>query len=558
MTKQQGTALISIQSLMAKIAILERGLEEKNAELADYKITIATNHTLIAGYENTVAEKEAVIAKNETVIADQDTAISSLTADNNAAKFEIDQLRRMIYGSRRERFVPAVDPRQLRIEFEPQTTEIEEAVKEEREAIRVSYLRNKPKKKHPGRMALPSHLPVKETILEPTEDTSGMVCIGQEVTDELGYTAAKLYIKRTIRPKYITKEDEKINQKQVIAELNRPIPKCIASASLLAMIFTDKYVFHLPLYRILKRILQLGVWVPSSTFESWVKLGAELLQPLYAVHRLHVFRETYQMIDESPIKVQDGKKSGVCHQGYMWVRYAPLTKASLFEYYPSRSTKGPIDDLSTFKGYVQTDGYSGYTYLASLQGITHLSCWAHARRYFDKALKNDHERASHVMKLIQVLYAIEALAREAEMSHADRHALRIEKSLPVINEIGVYIHKNKSMVTPKSPIGKAFVYCANRWTSLQNYLSNGMLEIDSNLIENSIRPLALGRKNYLFAGSHDAAKNIAMFYSFFATCAKHDIDPQKWLAYVIENINDTKTSKVKYLLPQFIDKNLLV
>jgi transposase len=558
MTKQQGTALISIQSLMAKIAILEIGLKEKNAELADYKITIATNQTLIASYENTVAEKEAVIAKNETVIADQDTAILSLTADNNAAKFEIDQLRRMIYGSRRERFVPAEDPRQLRIEFEPQTTEIEEAVKEEREAIRISYLRNKPKKKHPGRMALPKHLPVKETILEPTEDTSGMVCIGREVTDELGYTPAKLYINRIIRLKYITKEDEKINQRQVIAELNRPIPKCIASASLLAMIFTDKYVFHLPLYRILKRILQLGVRIPSSTFESWVKLGAELLQPLYAVHRLHVFRETYQMIDESPIKVQDEKKSGVCHQGYMWVRYAPLSKASLFEYYPSRSTKGPIDDLSTFKGYVQTDGYSGYTYLASLQGIKHLSCWAHARRYFDKALKNDHERASHVMKLIQVLYAIEALAREAEMSHAERHVLRIEKSLPVINEIGVYIHKNKSMVTPKSPIGKAFVYCANRWTSLQNYLSNGMLEIDSNLIENSIRPLALGRKNYLFAGSHDAAKNIAMFYSFFATCAKNDIDPQKWLAYVIENINDTKTSKVKYLLPQFIDKNLLV
>jgi hypothetical protein len=223
------------------------------------------------------------------------------------------------------------------------------------------------------------------------------------------------------------------------------------------------------------------------------------------------------MIDESPIKVQDRDKPGACHQGYMWVRYAPLSKSALFEYYKSRSSQGPIDDLATFKGFVQTDGYVGYTHLASLQGITHLSCWAHARRYFDKALANDHQRASHVMKLIQVLYAIEALARESGMSHQERHALRLDKSLPVINEIGQYIYRQKSKVTPLSPIGKAFEYCANRWTSLQAYLDHGMLEIDSNLVENSIRPLALGRKNYLFAGSHEGAKDIAMFYSFFET-----------------------------------------
>lgn len=263
------------------------------------------------------------------------------------------------------------------------------------------------------------------------------------------------------------------------------------------------------------------------------------------------------MIDESPIKVQDRDKPGTCHQGYMWVRYAPLSKSVIFEYYKSRSSKGPIDDLSTFNGYVQTDGYSGYTYLASLQGITHLSCWAHARRYFDKALKNDHEKASHVMKLIQLLYAIEALARESGMTHQQRYALRLDKSLPIINEIGAYIYEHKSKVTPQSPIGKAFDYCANRWASLQNYLEDGMLEIDSNLVENSIRPLALGRKNYLFAGSHNAAQDVAMWYSFFATCQKNDIDPQKWLTYVIKNINDTKNSEAKYLLPQFIDKNLI-
>jgi len=500
---------------------------------------------------------KAEIASLKISLTERDSAITRLTTDLAAIRFQNDQLRRMIFGSKRERFESVMDSQQLALEFEPKAAEIEEAVKTERELIRVAYLREKPKKEHPGRLALPSHLPVVETVIEPSEDTTNMVCIGREITEELDYTPAKLHINRIIRPKYITKEDERGNQTQVIAQLNRPIPKCIASAALLTMIFVNKYVYHLPLYRTLSQIRQMGVSLPSSTLESWVKLGAQLLQPLYVVHRLHVFREIYQMIDESPIKVQDKDKQGACHQGYMWVRYAPLSKSVLFEYYKSRSTKGPIDDLATFNGYIQTDGYSGYTYLASLQDITHLSCWAHARRYFDKALKNDQQRASHVMKLIQLLYAIESLARESEMTNLQRHELRLDKSLPIINEIGQYIQQERDKVTPKSPIGQAFEYCANRWISLQNYLNDGMLEIDSNLVENSIRPLALGRKNYLFAGSHDAAKDIAMFYSFFASCTKNNVDPQKWLNYVIQNINENKASQLKNLLPQFIDKNLL-
>ena len=503
---------------------------------------------------NSLKAENAVLERN---LAERDSTILKLTTDLEAARFQNEQLRRMIFGSKRERFESAIDSHQLALEFEPKALEIEESVKAERELIRVEYLRKKAKKEHPGRMALPSHLPVIEILIEPSEDTTDMIYIGREITEELDYVPGTLHINRIIRNKYITKEDELGNHKQVIAPLNRPIPKCIASAALLTMIFVNKYIYHLPLYRTLAQIRQMGVPLPSSTLESWVKLGAELLRPLYAVHRLYVFREIYQMIDESPLKVQDKDKPGACHQGYMWVRYAPLSKSALFEYYKSRSTKGPIDDLTTFTGYIQTDGYSGYTYLASLQGITHLSCWAHTRRYFDKALENDRERASHVMKLIQLLYAIEALAREAEMSHEQRHALRLDKSLPIINEIGQYIQQERNKVTPKSPIGKAFEYCTNRWVSLQNYLTNGILEIDSNLVENSIRPLALGRKNYLFAGSHEAAKDIAMFYSFFATCTKNNIDPHKWLTYVIQNINDTKTSKVKDLLPQFIDKNLL-
>lgn len=343
MTNQQKQQEKTIELLMAKNAINEKSL----------------------------ADKDAIISKYGEIIA-------KLTLDIEAIKFQNEQLLRLIYGSKRERFVPTIDSQQLTLEFEPKVVEVEEAVKAERELIRLEFERKKPSKEHQGRMALPSHLLVVETIIEPEEDTTNMVCIGKEITEELDYTPAKLHINRIIRPKYITKVDENGNQKQVIAELNRPIPKCIASPALLSMIYTDKFIFHLPLFRIIRRIAQMGVSVPSSTLGSWVKLGAQFIRHLYAVHRLHVFREIYQMIDESPIKVQDSEKSGTCHQGYMWVRYAPLSKSVLFEYYKNRSPLDPLEDLSDFKGYLQTDGYSGYTYLASKAGVTHLSCWAHA------------------------------------------------------------------------------------------------------------------------------------------------------------------------------------
>jgi transposase len=510
-----------------------------------------------AELEARISALEAALLEKDAVLSKKDSAIQKLTQDVEYLAFQNDQMRRLIFGSKRERFIPQTHPDQLVFQFDAQIADVQAAIKTEQEKVRVEYERTKAKKDHPGRMSLPKHLPVNEIVLEPIEDTTDMVCIGQEITEELDYTPAKLHINRYLRNKYITKEDDKAGQKQVIAPLNRPLHKCIASANLLAMIFTNKYLYHLPVYRTRQMLIQMGVTIPDSTLDSWTKLGASHIQPLYALHRLHVFREIYQMIDESPIKVQDRNKKGTCHQGYMWVRYAPLSKSVLFEYYKSRSANGPIDDLKSFSGFIQTDGYSGYTFLAQKAGLTHLSCWAHARRYVEAALKNDQERATHLLKLIQLLYAIEAIARDQNLSHDQRHALRLEKSLPIINEIGAYIHEQKSSTTPKSPIGKAFEYCSNRWNSLQNYLTNGMLEIDSNLIENSIRPLALGRKNYLFAGSHEAAKNIAMFYSFFGTCQKNDIDPQKWLKYAMENIHITPTDNFKELLPQFIDKTLL-
>ncbi len=326
-----------------------------------------SNDQNIAQLEARLLALEAALSARDAVITEKDSAIQKLTQDVAYLAFQNDQLRRMMFGAKRERFIPEEHPSQLQIPFK--TEDIAKVVKDEQEKIRLEYERKKVKKEHPGRMPLPSHLPVNEIIIEPAQDITNMTCIGQEVTEELDYTPAKLHINRYIRKKYITKEDEKANQKQVIAPLNRPLHKCIASANLLGMIFINKYVYHLPVYRTSQMLTQMGVAIPDSTLESWISLGANLLRPLYAIHRLHVFREIYQMIDESPIKVQDPGKKGTCHQGYMWVRYAPLSKSVLFEYYKSRSANGPIDDLKSFNGFIQTDGYGGYTFLARKRAL---------------------------------------------------------------------------------------------------------------------------------------------------------------------------------------------
>lgn len=482
---------------------------------------------------------------------------SQLKSEVSDLKFQLDQLKRMIFGSKSERFIAAENPEQFKIPFDVDVQAVVQAVESEMEQITYERPKNKAKA-HPGRLALPSHLPVNEIILEPSQDVSSMKFIGNEITDELEYFPGKLEINRYIRPKYVTAEDENLKQEVKMASLDfRPINKCIAGPNLLAQIAIDKHIDHLPIYRQLQRFSREEVDIPSSTIESWQRLLAQLLHPLYEVHKQHAIRNGYLQADESPIRVQDKDKKGATHQGYMWVYRAPIPEMIYFEYQKGRGMEFPQAVLKNFTGYLQTDGYAGYDQIGHRPQVTRVACWAHARRKFEKALEYNKEKAGLVMLEIQQLYAIERIAQEKNLTPEEKHAFRLEKSLPILNELGKYIYAYSKLELPKSPLGKAFDYCINRWDALQNYLKDGNLEIDNNNIENAIRPLALGRKNYLFAGSHDAAKNIAMYYSFFGTCKKHNVNPQKWLVYVLKNMNNTKSIDLHKLLPHLIDQYLL-
>ncbi|WP_345231340.1 IS66 family transposase, partial [Olivibacter ginsenosidimutans] len=444
--------------------------------------------------------------------------VSSRDEEIDYLKSQLAMYKRMQFGQKRERFEG--DPNQTALPFEAETVEVEQQQQEIKQ--KIEYTRTRVN--HKGRARLPEHLPVVEIEIHPEGDLSEMVCIGKEITEELECEPARFYINRYIRYKYAAGNGEGVR----IGELpERVIDKGIPGAGLLAMILTGKYADHLPLYRQKQIFARENIQIASSTIEGWTKEALIKLEPLYGQLVFDTKAKGYLQADETPIKVLDSEKKGAAHQGYYWVYHAPLDRTVLFDYNPSRGGQVPKSMLDNFKGYLQTDGYAAYDKYGKKKGIIHLSCWAHARREFEKALQNDRPRAEKALLMIQKLYEIERRAKE-QLSADKIKELRLEEALPVINEMGKWIFEEIKNTLPKSQIGKAMAYAYARWDALSAYLYDGNLQIDNNLIENAIRPVALGRKNYLFAGSHEAAQRAAMIYSFFAICKKHEVNPYQW------------------------------
>lgn len=453
----------------------------------------------------------------------------------------IANLQRMLFGSKKERFI-AQDKTQLLFAFEEFASQ-EEQTEQAPVKEKISYERRKPSK-HAGRNKLPENLPVVEEVIEPEDITDDMVKMGEEITEILEYTPAQFFKRRIIRPKYVNKQSGEIK----IAELpSRPIEKCLAGNSVLTQILVSKFVDHLPLYRQQQIFKRADIEIAPSTIDSWVAQCGNLLEPLYNRMLQQVKNQGYLQADETSLKVLDKDKKGQTHLGYLWAYHAVLSKICLFDYQKGRGTDAPRQILADYRGALQTDGYKVYHHYCLSPHVKHLACWAHARRYFEKALAQDQKRASYVLGEIQKLYAIER--KVADLSAQERHAIRLEEALPLINELGKWLHKERNAVLPKSLMGKAIEYCTNLWSSLMTYLENGDFHIDNNAIENKIRPVALGRKNYLFAGSHQGAKRTAMFYTFFACCRLNNVNPEKWLSKVLEIIADYPCNKLQELFP---------
>lgn len=478
-------------------------------------------------------------------------------------KHELSHYKQLVHGPKHERFIANTSPEQLALGLNVEPThiiEVEQIQKiEAHDRVSTQKVRNY---KTTGRQPLPAHLPRVRVVIQPKIELTGYKQIGEEITEELNYKEAEFSVTQTVRPKYVeiakpddeqSKADQQLEGKTniVIADLpERLIPRCLASDALLAHVIVSKLVDHLPLDRQLKIFKRSGLELSNSTVGGWVSQVATALVPLGEALRRLIFSGDYVMADETTLKVQDRNKKGKTHQGYLWAYLDPINGLVIFDYQPGRGREGPLKCLQNFKGgNLQTDAYNAYEIFAGREGITLIHCMAHARRHFFKAKGNDLQRAEYALGKIHKLYALEEEARDEQYTPQQRYELRQQKALTILDELEAWMKDEYAKVTPKSPIGKAIHYSLSRWERLKLYVTDGRLEIDNNLVENAIRPVALSRKNFLFAGSHNAAQHIALLFGLLGSCKLHNINPKEWLTDVITKLPSYPVKKLEDLLP---------
>lgn len=460
-------------------------------------------------------------------------------------QLEILQLKKMIFGSRHEKFMDGAGQNAPTL-FD--VAAIAEVVSTGTTNVNYEKTSTRLQPNHKGRNGFPENLRREIQIIDPAgADAASARKIGEDVTETLAYKSCELFIKRVVRTKFLDAASNRILQAPAP---ERSFERSNVDTSLVAQVIVEKYVDHLPLYRQLSRYLRLGVTISDSTVGDWLTMAAKLILPLYQAHSLQVLHSGYLHADETIIKVLDSDKKGAAHQGYYWVYQCHEQKLVLFDYRTGRGKQGPQSVLENYQGYLQTDGYGVYDDFAKQPGIILLGCLAHGRRKFSEALSNDKNRATYALAEIQKLYAIERYIDDNAIIGEQKQQYRKENAIPLLKQLGIWMQQAYTEVLPGSAIGKAIFYNLHRWDKLSLYATTSLLGIDNNPVENSIRPVAVGRKNYLFAGSHASAQRAAMFYSLLATCKNLKINPYEWLHDMLNRIASHPINRIKELLPQ--------
>ena len=455
------------------------------------------------------------------------------------------QLKKLVYGSRHEKFVSGTDQNVPTLFDVPAMAEV---ITTATTTVTYEKTNRQLQPNHKGRNSFPDTLRREEQILYPEgTDLSIAKKIGEDVTETLAFIPCELFVKKVVRPKLLEAVTNRIVQAPAP---ERPFEKSNVDASLVAQIVVEKYMDHLPLHRQLKRYARLGVTISNSTMGDWLGAAANLILPLYEAHCKLVIACNYLHADETTIKVLESERKGATHLGYYWVYQAHEKKLVLFDYQMGRGREGPKHILKNYQGYLQTDGYGVYDDFAQRPGITLLGCMAHARRKFNDALTNNKSIGSAVLEEIQKLYAIERYITDHKIKDEAKLQYRKENAVPLLKQLGTWMQDKYSEVLPKSAIGNAMAYSIKRWDKLSLYATTAELNIDNNPVENSIRPVAVGRKNYLFAGSHAAAQRAAIFYSLLTTCNNYQINPYEWLHDVLNRIASHPINQITELLPQ--------
>ena len=455
---------------------------------------------------------------------------------------QVAYLQRRMWGKSSERFIKE-DPQQRRLDFdglELLPEEKEEARLAEEEITRYKNRTVVKEKSKPVRKPIPENIPrIEEHIYPENINVEEWIELKPEITEVLEHKPEEFFVRRIIRHKYIARNKSVQTESIIVTPAlpALPLAKSYAGASLLAELMVNKYVNHLPFYRQIQMFKQLGITLAPATINDWFSETADLLRPLYYRLREIVLSSNYIQVDESTLPIVKEEKHKTV-KGYIWMVRAVMENLVFFHYdHGSRAQKVVIPLLKNFQGALQTDGYEVYKMYEDKKGVLPLGCWAHARRKFEEALKEDKSSAEYALVQIGMLYDVERRADEENLSFEERSDLRCRLSYPIMVAFEKWLVNEYPKVLPKGRMGKAIKYTYEIYHRLTRYHLDGRYRIDNNLAENSIRPLALGRKNYLFCGNDDAAENAAVIYSLMGCCKASEVNFREWLVYVLENIH---------------------
>lgn len=497
-----------------------------------------------------VAALQAKLAEREAMVAERDATIEHL-------RHELLLLRHWRFGRKSEKLA---DNGQLSLfpGEQPAEAEIEKPASP------------KPPRKGHGRKPIPDNLPVQRIEVDiPAEELvcspcgSDKIRIGEEIRRELDYNPGSVFVREYVRPIYACPNE---CEGQVSVAKNPPalIEKGLPGPGLLAHIAVSKYADHLPLNRMEGILSRHGVDIRRSTMADWMAYAGHSVICLVEAMKTLMLSSAVIHTDDTPVTVQDPKGKSKPHTGRIWIYSGDRNHPyDIYEFSPDRKQMHPQGVLLNYKGFLQADAYQGYNALFN-GDITEVACWAHARRKFVEAEKSD-KRAREMLDLIRQLYSVEkriktvcerfgwsfnAPGEKGDKAEELRRRRRIKKSLPILSAIGKWLHGPAcSTALPKSPLGEAVGYCRNNWPALQEFARHGGLSIDNNPAERKLRPIAVGRKNYLFFGSDAGGCTAAALYSVIASAKRHGLDPWRYLRDVFTRIPDMTLSQIPELLP---------
>ena|GEM_PF-131767 len=556
-----------LQTERASLRQLNQGLQ---TELAAQQQHIQQLEALAALHLDTI-EKQAgklhtqkeLIDQQQQQLTDQQIRLDKQQKDLSALsqlRYELRELKRRVYGIKSEKrhLHETALPMGGQLSMELETDDYASCKISSRRQIAAHQriIKTAEPRKAGGRHELPEGLTEEVTILDVDEKPDGARLVGYDEQRQLACDPMRWYIKVIRRPVYLVAQDrDRLHYKNLSAPLPaHPIKKCKMDVSVLVLLSTEKFLYHMPVWRQQARLRRYGIDLPYSSLCSLINRTCAALEPLWHLLLKEIKNSRLIHLDETRYRVLDNekKKGKKSHIGWMWASLNPVQKIVCFSYEQGRGKADIQAVLDGYRGYLMTDAYGAYTRYGRQQGVVHQYCLAHARRRFITALDHDQPRAAYALdQFLAPLYTIERQCKALQLDYDGITAKRQVEALPLLEAFHCWLNETLVQVTPRTPIYNAIHYTLKHFKGLAAYCADGMLSIDNNELEGQIRSIALGRHNHLFAGSHRSAQLAAVMYSFMGTCKLQGIDPGKWLDDVLRRITCQPKDRLKELLPQF-------